>query len=183
MATPALTPWSWVTVRQRDQQPGGVERSLSLPTISGQPQSLNRTNGDSASFTVTASTVAGSLTYQWYFNTNVAQRPDGQHAHSLGVTNATRALIPWWSRTAAARDQQPRGVDGGQRAQHHRAAAKPQPDQRRFRRVHGRRHQQCGRDRRYQWYFNTNTCSGQTGSTPALLVAATVNAAESPLSG
>jgi len=57
---------------------------LSLPNITGQPQSLTRTNGNSASFTVAATSNAGGPTYQWYFkHQHPAQRPDRQHAHSL----------------------------------------------------------------------------------------------------
>ncbi|MDR3459705.1 MAG: immunoglobulin domain-containing protein [Verrucomicrobiae bacterium] len=60
---------------------------LSVPTITGQPQSLNRTNGDSATFTVTATSNAGGPTYQWYFNTNTLL--SGQTGASLNLTGVT----------------------------------------------------------------------------------------------
>lgn len=56
------------------------------PTISVGPQSLNVTNGNPASFSVTASG-AGVLNYQWYFNTNTPLV--GQIATNLSIANAT----------------------------------------------------------------------------------------------
>jgi len=55
------------------------------PVITAQPQSLNLTNGDPASFSVTA--VNGSLKYQWYFNTNTLLA--GQTNNTVTIAVAT----------------------------------------------------------------------------------------------
>jgi uncharacterized repeat protein (TIGR03803 family) len=150
-----------------------------LPTISGQPQNLNRTNGDSASFTVTASTVAGALTYQWYFNTNTLLA--GQTGSTLmlsGVTNGNAGaytvvvangggsvtsspavltvVFPLPVITA-----QPQGltVTNGDPASFSVTATT----------VIG--------TLTYQWYFNTNTLiAGQTGNTYTIPLTLTNNA-------
>ena len=56
-----------------------------LPSINAQPQNLTVTNGNPATFTVTA--VNGLLTYQWYFNTNSPLA--GQTNNSFTIASAT----------------------------------------------------------------------------------------------
>jgi uncharacterized repeat protein (TIGR03803 family) len=58
---------------------------LSKPNINGQPQNLTITNGNNATFNVTA--INGTLTYQWYFNTNTILA--GQTNSSLILVGAT----------------------------------------------------------------------------------------------
>ncbi len=55
------------------------------PSITAQPQNLSITNGDTAVFTVAA--INGTLTYQWYFNTNSLLA--GQTNNSLSIVVAT----------------------------------------------------------------------------------------------
>jgi len=56
------------------------------PNITSQPQNLTVTNGNPASFSVTATTGTGSLAYQWYFNTNTLLV--GQTASTFNLTPA-----------------------------------------------------------------------------------------------
>ena len=57
---------------------------LPPPVITAQPQNLNVTNGNNATFSVTATN--GPLTYQWYFNANNTNSP------LAGKTNSTLTL-------------------------------------------------------------------------------------------
>lgn len=56
-----------------------------LPTITAPPQNLTITNGNPATFSVTA--INGPLGYQWYFNTNTLLV--GQTSNSLTLASAT----------------------------------------------------------------------------------------------
>ena len=56
-----------------------------LPSITTQPQNLTITNGNPATFSVTA--VNGPLGYRWYFNTNTLLA--GQTSNSLTLASAT----------------------------------------------------------------------------------------------
>ena len=82
---------------------GGIAFSLLLsPAITGQPSGVTVTNGDPASFTVTAADDS-LISYQWYFNTNTVLA--GQTNSTLNFASApaaTREVIPWWSRTNSA---------------------------------------------------------------------------------
>ncbi len=57
------------------------------PNITAQPQSLTVTNGNPATFTVTA--INGTLSYQWYFNTNtlIAGQTNNSYTIPLVLTN------------------------------------------------------------------------------------------------
>jgi len=57
----------------------------SVPNITAQPQSETVSNGATASFSVTA--VNGSLTYQWYYNTNMLL--GGQTSSTLAIPSVT----------------------------------------------------------------------------------------------
>ncbi len=66
---------------------GGIAFSLLLsPAITGQPPSVTVTNGDPASFTVTA-TDDSLISYQWYFNTNALLA--GQTSNTLNFASVT----------------------------------------------------------------------------------------------
>jgi uncharacterized repeat protein (TIGR03803 family) len=63
---------------------------IGSPVITAQPQSLTVTNGNPATFTVSATTPAGTtLTYQWYFNTNtvIAGQTNNSYAIPLVLSN------------------------------------------------------------------------------------------------
>lgn len=62
---------------------------LPPPLITAQPQNLTVTNGNPATFTVTA--INGPLTYQWYFNTNTVLA--GQTNNFLTIASATNSDI------------------------------------------------------------------------------------------
>lgn len=66
---------------------GGIAFSLLLsPAITGQPPGVTVTNGDPASFTVTAADDS-LISYQWYFNTNTVLA--GQTNSTLNFASAT----------------------------------------------------------------------------------------------
>ena len=61
---------------------------LTLPGITAQPQSLNVTNGNSATFSVTAT---NALTYQWYFNTNNLLAGQTNNSFTINPASAVNA--------------------------------------------------------------------------------------------
>jgi uncharacterized repeat protein (TIGR03803 family) len=56
------------------------------PTITAQPQSLTVTNGDPATFSVTATSPGGPPLYQWYFNTNTTIVNETNSTYNIPVT-------------------------------------------------------------------------------------------------
>ena len=64
---------------------------LSAPAITAQPQSLTVTNGNPANFSVTATN--GTLTYQWYFNTNTLLLNQTNNTFSLASTATNDAGV------------------------------------------------------------------------------------------
>ena len=71
---------------------------FSKPTITSQPQNLTITNGNPANFAVAANGV-GTLTYQWYFNTNTLLA--GQNATNLFIANASTSQAGTYSVTVS----------------------------------------------------------------------------------
>ncbi|HTB82722.1 MAG TPA: immunoglobulin domain-containing protein [Candidatus Sulfotelmatobacter sp.] len=147
-----------------------------LPQITGQPQSQTVTNGGTANFSVTA--VNGSLTYQWYYNTNtllggqtgstlsipsVAPGNAGAYtvvvANNSGTTTSAPAILTVSIPSVPNITSQPQSetVSNGVTASFSVTA------------VNG--------SLTYQWYYNTNTLlGGQTGSTLAIPAVTSSNA-------
>jgi uncharacterized repeat protein (TIGR03803 family) len=152
---------------------------VSKPVITLQPQSISATNGNPASFTVTA-TGDGVLYYQWYFNTNTLL--GGQTSNSLNfasittnnagtytvvvsnyigtVTSSPAVLTVVIAAVKPTITQQPQNytVTNGYSASFTNAASGTAPLY-------------------WQWYFNTNTpVAGGTNSILLITFAGTNNA-------
>ena len=77
----ADTPWP--TARQNLRRLGRAEPLTGIPTITAQPAALTSVStGSSTSLSIAATTAAGTLTYQWFFN----------QVAITGATSATYAL-------------------------------------------------------------------------------------------